>query len=66
MTLAARAHAHLSESALHGNLTHLSRRAGVPLLLPVKASAYGHGLREVVTLAARHPDVWGLAVATPR
>ncbi|MDK2011701.1 MULTISPECIES: alanine racemase [unclassified Deinococcus] len=66
MTLAARAHAHLSESALHGNLTHLSRRAGVPLLLPVKANAYGHGLREVVTLAARHPDVWGLAVATPR
>ncbi|BBN95096.1 alanine racemase, alr [Deinococcus grandis] len=66
MTLAARAHAHLSEAALHGNLTHLSRRAATPLLLPVKANAYGHGLREIVTLAARHPDVWGFAVATPR
>ncbi|GGR80863.1 alanine racemase [Deinococcus sedimenti] len=66
MTLAARAHACLSDAALHGNLTQLSRRAGVPLLLPVKANAYGHGLRQIVTLAAAHPDVWGFAVATPR
>lgn len=56
----------MSESALAGNLTALARRAGVPLLLPVKANAYGHGMAEVAALAARHPDVWGLAVAVPQ
>ncbi|WP_104990252.1 alanine racemase [Deinococcus sp. NW-56] len=61
-----RAVALMSESALAGNLTALARRAGVPLLLPVKANAYGHGLAEVAALAARHPDVWGFAVAVPQ
>lgn len=61
-----RAVALMSESALAGNLTALARRAGVPLLLPVKANAYGHGMAEVAALAARHPDVWGFAVAVPQ
>ncbi|MDB5046477.1 MAG: alr [Deinococcus sp.] len=58
--------AHISVSALRDNLTALSARAGVPLLLPVKADAYGHGLELVARVAAQHPDVWGLAVALPR
>ena len=62
----ARAVAHVSQSALGHNLQNLSRRAGVPLLLPVKADAYGHGLELVSRVAAAHPDVWGLAVATPQ
>lgn len=61
----ARALAHISESALHYNLAGLSRRAGVPLIVPVKANAYGHGLELVARQAAAHPDVWGLAVAMP-
>ncbi|GGO37735.1 alanine racemase [Deinococcus humi] len=64
--LSARAHARTSAAALEGNLRALSRRAGVPLLLPVKAGAYGHGLDVVARIAAGHPDVWGLAVATPQ
>ncbi|MDV6374640.1 alanine racemase [Deinococcus arenicola] len=64
--LHARAHARTSAAALEGNLRALSRRAGVPLLLPVKANAYGHGMDIVTRIAARHPDVWGLAVATPQ
>ncbi|THF68136.1 alanine racemase [Deinococcus sp. Arct2-2] len=62
----ARAVASISASALSGNLSALSARAGVPLLLPVKADAYGHGLDLVARVAARHPAVWGMAVATPR
>ncbi|WP_291425427.1 alanine racemase [Deinococcus sp.] len=61
----ARAVAHISESALNHNLSALSGCAGVPLLLPIKAEAYGHGLQLVAGLAAAHPEVWGLAVATP-
>ncbi|GGK21623.1 alanine racemase [Deinococcus malanensis] len=61
-----RAHALISEAALHRNLSGLSARAGTPLLLPVKANAYGHGLELIARQAAAHPDVWGLAVATPR
>ncbi|QFP75505.1 alanine racemase [Deinococcus sp. AJ005] len=64
--LYARAHARTSAAALSGNLQALSRRAGVPLLLPIKADAYGHGLEIVTRIAAHHPDVWGLAVATPQ
>ncbi|ANE44041.1 alanine racemase [Deinococcus puniceus] len=62
----ARAVASISASALSGNLSALSARAGVPLLLPVKADAYGHGLELVARVAAQHPSVWGMAVATPR
>lgn len=58
--------AHISVSALSGNLNALSARAGVPLLLPVKADAYGHGLELVARVAAQHPGVWGMAVALPR
>lgn len=58
--------AHISVSALSGNLSALSARAGVPLLLPVKADAYGHGLELVARVAAQHPGVWGMAVALPR
>lgn len=62
----ARAVAHISASHLHHNLAGLSRRAAAPLLLPVKANAYGHDLDIVSRLAAAHPDVWGLAAATPQ
>lgn len=62
----ARAVAEISREHLHHNLSGLARRAGVPLLLPVKANAYGHGLELVAGMAAAHPDVWGLAVATPQ
>ncbi|MFC4637035.1 alanine racemase [Deinococcus hohokamensis] len=61
-----RAHALSSEAALRGNLSALAGHAGARLLLPVKANAYGHGLALVSRVAAAHPDVWGLAVATPR
>lgn len=61
-----RAHAHSSETALRANLSALAARAGAGLLLPVKANAYGHGLGLVSRVAAAHPGVWGLAVATPR
>lgn len=64
--LAARAIASSSRAALHGNLTALSGRSGTPLLLPVKANAYGHGLEVIARMAATHPDVWGLAVAVPQ
>lgn len=62
----ARAVAQISKSALDHNLSQLSRRGGVPLLLPIKADAYGHGVEIIARLAAAHPDVWGLAVATPQ
>ena len=60
-----RARAHLSAHALTHNLEELSRLAGVPLLLPVKANAYGHGLAQVVQVTRELPSVWGYAVATP-
>ncbi|GHF55394.1 alanine racemase [Deinococcus metalli] len=63
---AARARALVSRSALLENLAALSGRAGVPLLLPVKADAYGHGLEIVARHAATSPHVWGFAVAVPR
>lgn len=62
----ARAVAHISRQSLHHNLSQLATRAGVPLLLPVKADAYGHGIEVMAPLAAAHPGVWGLAVATPQ
>lgn len=61
-----RAVAQISASALAHNLTALAARSGTPLLLPVKANAYGHGMELVAGVAARHPDVWGLAVTTPQ
>lgn len=62
----ARAIAQISYSALSHNLRGLARRAGVPLLLPIKANAYGHGLELVARWATQQPEVWGLAVAMPR
>ena len=62
----ARAAALICAQSLEHNLHRLSERAGAPLLLPVKANAYGHGLLTVAGVAARHPAVWGLAVATPQ
>ncbi|WP_414657068.1 alanine racemase [Deinococcus sp. VB343] len=61
----ARAVAHISAAALQNNLSALAARSGTKLLLPVKADAYGHGMTLVGRVAAAHPDVWGLAVATP-
>lgn len=61
-----RAVATVSAAALGHNLTQLAARSGTKLLLPVKADAYGHGARIVAAVAAAHPAVWGLAVATPQ
>ncbi|GHF99796.1 alanine racemase [Deinococcus piscis] len=61
----ARARALISASALHHNLKFLSGKAGVPLLWPMKANAYGHGLEVVAPVAAESDAVWGMAVATP-
>lgn len=60
-----RARAFLSADALAHNLAALSDRAGVPLILPVKANAYGHGLRQLVQASRELPQVWGYAVAMP-
>ena len=60
-----RARAHLSADALAQNLRALSEHAGVPLILPVKANAYGHGLKEVVRASRELPQLWGYAVAMP-
>lgn len=60
-----RVRAQISKTALHHNLTLLANHAQVPLLLPIKANAYGHGLEIVARYAAKHPQVWGLAVAVP-
>jgi len=60
-----RARAHVSADALAHNLTLLGDRAGVPLILPVKANAYGHGLKEVLAASRERPEVWGYAVAMP-
>ncbi len=60
-----RARAHVSADALAHNLTLLGDRAGVPLILPVKANAYGHGVREVLEASRERPEVWGYAVAMP-
>lgn len=55
-----------SRQALSYNLDLLSRRAGVPLLVPIKANAYGHGIEQVAEVLAEHPSVWGVGVATPQ
>jgi len=60
-----RARARLNAAALAGNLEALHVRAGVPLLLPVKANAYGHGVAQVVQATRDLPAVWGYAVAMP-
>ena len=65
MSLQPRARAHLSAQALAHNLEALRGRAGVPLLLPVKANAYGHGLAQVISVTRELSAVWGYAVATP-
>ena len=65
MPLVPRARAHLSAHALAHNLRALSELAGVPLLLPVKANAYGHGLAQVISVTRELSAVWGYAVATP-
>ncbi|ADY25893.1 Alanine racemase [Deinococcus proteolyticus MRP] len=60
-----RARALISARALRGNLKFLSGKAGVPLLWPMKANAYGHGVEAVAPVAAESEAVWGMAVATP-
>jgi alanine racemase len=60
-----RARARVSAHALAHNLAALHLRAGVPLLLPVKANAYGHGLETIVQATRERPEVWGYAVALP-
>lgn len=61
----ARTRALISASALQHNLKFLSEKAGVPLLWPMKADAYGHGLEVVTPVAAEMEMVRGMAVATP-
>ena len=60
-----RARALISPDALRHNLEVLSRHAGAPVLLPVKADAYGHGAALVARATAGLPQVWGYGVATP-
>ncbi len=60
-----RARAATSPGALAHNLRALSGHAGVPVILPVKANAYGHGLEGVVRATRNMPEVWGYAVAMP-
>ncbi len=60
-----RARARISVDALRHNLEVLSERAGAPVLLPVKADAYGHGAPLVARATAGLPQVWGYGVATP-
>ena len=55
----------ISEGALAHNLQFLRERTGVPLLWPLKAGAYGHGVHIAARVALRAPEVWGMAVATP-
>lgn len=61
-----RAIAFSSRQALLNNFRVLSRKAGVPLLLPIKANAYGHGLEQIAHFAMQQPVIWGLAVSSPR
>ena len=65
MPLHPRSRAVLSARALAENLAGLAARAGVPLILPVKADAYGHGLVQVVQATRELPSVWGYAAALP-
>lgn len=65
-TLQSRAQALISASKLRHNAQLLSQRAGVPLIAPVKANAYGHGLAAVASILQSSPHVWGFAVAQPR
>lgn len=55
--------AEVSLGAVRRNLARLRARAGVPVLAPVKADAYGHGLVAVARELERE-GVVGLAVAT--
>ena len=61
-----RARADVSAAALAANLRLLSAHAGAPVLLPVKANAYGHGLTLVARATEHLPSVWGYGVATPQ
>ncbi|MBC7647484.1 MAG: alanine racemase [Pseudopedobacter sp.] len=63
--MSARATAHISLQALHHNLETLSQAAGgAKILLPVKANAYGHGLKLVAKVLENHPLLWGFGVAS--
>ncbi|GAA3997870.1 alanine racemase [Deinococcus rubellus] len=65
-SMLARSRAEISVSALKHNAALLARQAGAKLIAPVKANAYGHGLKVVVGALRESPDVWGFAVALPR
>ncbi len=60
-----RARAEVSPAALVQNLRALSAHVGAPVLLPVKANAYGHGLALVGRATEGLDVVWGYGVATP-
>lgn len=59
-----RAQAFISQRALRANLEVLSRHAGAPVLLPVKADAYGHGAVLVARAVEELPTLWGFGVAS--
>ncbi|AFZ65973.1 alanine racemase [Deinococcus peraridilitoris] len=59
-----RAEALISQAALQQNLQLLSRHAGAPVLLPVKADAYGHGAVLVSRAVDELPELWGYGVAS--
>lgn len=53
----------INQQALRDNLSHLARLSGRPICLPLKANAYGHGIRLCARALADLPEVSAFAVA---
>ncbi|WP_043816684.1 alanine racemase [Deinococcus maricopensis] len=62
----ARARADIHAGHLVRNARALAQVSGTPLIAPVKADAYGHGVNLVARALEDEPSVWGFAVAMPR
>lgn len=61
-----RSQALISSRRLLENARLLSEYAGVPIIAPLKANAYGHGLELTAQILRQSPYVWGYAVAQPQ
>ena len=51
----------LSKSKLLSNVNYVKSMAGKPICVMVKANAYGHGAKEVVSILNGHVDYFGVA-----
>lgn len=60
-----RSWAEVDTGTLRANARALAAHAGAPLLAPLKANAYGHGLTGVAGALAGEAAVWGFALAQP-